>query len=209
MRNKSKFFVLLLIIAFVFVLGFGLGNYFTSSDGSVHKIIQESELNAESFLIEQQLIETLGANCEFSQARLSALSEQLWRLGQMLDKETAKEELGPQGYDFLKKKFHLMQIKTYALYKKLEQTCGKEFDIILFYFKREDDASKQQGEILNQVVEDFDTKVFAIEFDYSPELKFLEEFHQVSSAPTLIVNFEDNLEGLQDYEEIKRHIENG
>jgi len=209
MRKKYKFLFLVLIIAFVFALGLCLGSHFAALDGGVHRILKESELNAESFLIEQQLIETLGSDCGFSQDRLAALSEQLWKLGVMLDKESAEEELGEEGYNFLKRKFHLMQIKTYALYKKLEQNCGKEFDVILFYFKRDDPASRQQGDILNQVVNDLDAKVFAIEFGYSPELKFLEEYHEVASAPALVVNFEKRLEGLQEYEAIKRHLENG
>ena len=209
MKKKSKFFMLVLVIAFTFVLGFSLGGYFASLDTDVNKILKESELDAESFLIEQQLAETFGLDCEFSQSRLAALSEQLWKLGQLLGKETAEQELGKEGYNFLKRKFHLMQIKTYSLYKNLEKSCGKDFDVILFYFKRNNEDSKRQGEILNQIVKNFDTKVFAIEFDYSPELKFLEQFHKVSSAPTLVVNFEKSLKGLQDYETIKKHLENG
>ncbi len=205
--KKSKFLVLILLLFFVFLLGLGLGNYFASLDSGTSKILKESELNAESFLIEQQLIETLGSTCEFSQARLSALSEQLWNLGKMLDDESAKEELGKEKFDLLKRKFHLMQVKTYALYKKLEQNCGKDFDVILFYFKKNDIDSKKQGEILDNVVADFNTKIFAIEFDYAVELGFLEEYYNITNAPALIINFEDKFEGLQEYESIKNELE--
>ncbi|HDD70924.1 MAG TPA: hypothetical protein ENF94_02045 [Candidatus Woesearchaeota archaeon] len=208
MRSKSRFFVFVLLSAFIFLLGFGLGNHFALLDGGINKILKESELNAESFLVEQQLSETLGSNCVFSQERLSALSEQLWDLGKMLDKESARKDLGEKWYDLLKRKFHLMQIKTYVLYKKLEQNCGKDFDVILFYFKRDNPDSKQQGEILDRIVDDFGAKVFAVEFGYAPELRFLEQYYGIDSAPALVINFDKKLEGLQSYDVIKKILEN-
>ncbi len=206
MREKSKLLILILVVAFVFMLGFGLGNYFTSLGTSTSKLLKDSELNAESFLIEQQLIDTLGSDCDFSRARLSVLSEQLWHLGKVLDEESSKEELGEAKFDLLKKKFHLTQIKTYSLYKNLEKTCGKESDVILFYFNKNDPASKEQGEILDDIVNDVDAKVFAIEFAYAPEIKFLEEYYEIKKAPTLVINFKDKLDGLQPYDAVKKEL---
>ncbi len=203
MRNKSILLFVLLIVAFVFLLGFGLGNYFGSTDVIAGKILKQSELDAESFLIEQQLIDTFGINCEISKSRLSALSEQLWKLGKSLDSKQSIEKLGKNRYDFLKRKYHLMQIKTYSLYKNLEDDCDKELDVILFYFDKNNPDSKEQGDILDKIAENFDARIFAIEFDYAPEIKFLERFYHINKAPAIVINFQDTLTGVQDYDVIE------
>jgi hypothetical protein len=209
MKKKINFLFIILLISFSFILGFTLGNSFSEIDGETNKLIRESELNAESFLIEQQLTEILGADCEFSQKRLSKLSEQLWHLGKILEKEDSKKEIGKERYNYLKKKFHLMQIKTYTLCKSIEENCGKKSDIILFYFKRNDEKSKKQGIILDKIVEEFKTKVFAIEFDYANEIKFLEDFYKINNAPALVINFNTIKIGLIEFDEIKKILENG
>ncbi len=203
MRNKSIFLFVLMIVAFVFLLGLGLGNYFGSIDAKAGKILKQSELDAESFLIEQQLIDTFGSNCDISKTRLSALSEQLWQLGKSLDSDSAREELGEEQYNFLKRKYHLMQIKTYSLYKNLENNCDKESDIILFYFNKNNPASKEQGDILDKIAENFDARIFAIEFNYAPEIKFLERYYNIDKAPAIVINFQDTLIGVQDFEVIE------
>lgn len=208
MRKRSRFLVLILIVAFVFFLGFGVGSYFVSLDGDVSKFVKESELNSESFLVEQQLIETFGSDCVFSQGRLSDLSKQLWNLGKLLDDDSAKSELGESGYDYLKRKFHLMQIKTYSLYKRIEESCGKDVDVILFYFKKDDLLSKKQGDVLDQIGTEYDARVFAIELDYSPELMFLQDYYSIYEAPSLVINFDNVLREFNDFSSVENFLEN-
>ncbi|MEM4253824.1 MAG: hypothetical protein QXR48_00340 [Candidatus Woesearchaeota archaeon] len=194
---------MILLLILVFAIGIIVGRSVSNPELSeVNRFIKQSELATESYLIEQELFADMENNCDLAKLRLSALSGELWRLGKLLGSETAKEDLGNANYDFLKRKFHLMQIKTYTLYHRLSQDCEVDVSIILFYYSQNDSKSLEQGAILDKIVSGFDANVFAIEYNYSPELRFLEEYYEITSTPSIVVNFDIVRKGLTPYEEL-------
>ncbi len=190
--------VILFIIAFAvgIIIGRGAGNPELSD---VDRFVKQSELTTESYLIEQELFAGMEKNCDLARLRLAALSSELWQLGKLLGSETARQDLGESNYNFLKRKFHLMQIKTYTLYHRLKQDCAVEVPVILFYYSRNDNQSLEQGAILDQLVGAFDVKVFAIEYNYSQELRFLEDYYEITGTPSVVVNFDIVRKGLTPY----------
>lgn len=207
MVKKQLFINTLLLLIIAFVIGIIVGNSVSNQElNEVNEYIKQSELSTESYLLEQELLEGFDKNCDLAKIRLSELSKELWQLGKLLGTETAKQDLGEKNYHFLKLKYHLMQIRTYFLYYKLSRDCEFETPIVLFYYKQQDPDSKEQGIILDKLVEDFDIKVFAIEFDYSKELKFLEASYDINNAPSLVMNFDLKKKGLTSYEEIKEGL---
>jgi len=198
MKQKQVWVTTILLVGVVFTIGVVIGNaYRSSSSNEVSKVLQNSELDAESFLIEQTLFESFDTNCDLAQKRLDSLSAELWSLGKVLGGADAKGDLGAQDYDFLKRKYHLMQIRTYVLEKKLSTDCGIPVNVILYYFSQGDSLSAQQGRILDELVaQNKGLHVFAIEYDYSKELKFLEEYYQINVTPSLVVNFDRVFPGL-------------
>ncbi|MBN1644726.1 hypothetical protein JW851_01630 [Candidatus Woesearchaeota archaeon] len=205
MVKKQVFATTLVLLILVFVIGVIVGNSFSNPElKEINKIIRNSELSTESYLIEQELFKDFDKNCELSKIRLSSLSKELWRLGKLLASQTAKQDLGEYNYDFLKKKYHLMQIKTFILYHELQDECNIKDNIILFYFSRNDPDSLTQGKILDQIVEDFNVQVFAVERAYAPELVFLEQYYDISESPSLVIDYSVKKQGLTSYEELKR-----
>lgn len=199
---KRDFFTVVLLIVVVFATGIFVGSALRGADSSsVEKMLKQSELGAESFLVEQELFESFDTSCELAETRLATLSEDLWRLGKVLGRDDAKQQLG-ENYGYLKRKFHLMQVRIFILYKKLQANCGIETDVVLFYFKHDDTLSTEQGVILDALVEQHDLTVFAVEYNYSTDLNFLEEFYGVASTPFLIVNYDNKFPGLSSSEEI-------
>jgi hypothetical protein len=199
---KQQLLIILLLVCVVFVVGVLVGYGWHSGGASgFSKVLRQSELSAESFFIEQDLFKSFETNCELANKRLSSLSEELWNLGKVLGGPEARTELG-EDYDFLKRKYHLMQIRTYVLYKKLQEDCQGQIDVVLFYFKQNDPLSEQQGKILDALVEKYDLNVFAIEYNYSKELEFLEDYYEITGAPVLVVNFDNKLVGVSDEDKI-------
>jgi hypothetical protein len=195
--KKQVLFTTILLLAIVFVIGVLLGNQWKSSrSDEITRVLQQSELDAESFTVEQELFENFETNCPLAEKRLGSLGQELWQLGKVLGAPDAKEKLGEENYAFLKRKYHLMQIRTYILDKKLQEDCGSTRNVILFYFKKADSGSEQQGKILDELVKTHDLHVFAVEYRYSRELAFLEDYYAVQGAPTLVVNFEHTIPGL-------------
>jgi len=208
-RYKLHLFIPLLFLLLVaFVSTFLLGRQYGSSDiDEVTQFIKDNELNTESFLVEQELIENLGKeSCDLAQLRIESLSEQLWQMGIRLSGPTAKQDLGSATYTFLKRKFHLLQIRTYTLYKKLKQDCNLPTHILLFYFSLNDENSAEQGRILDTLVNKYDMQVYAIEYNYSSELQFLERYFNVTQTPTLIIDYDKKIEGLASAETIEADL---
>src|SRR3989344_4883048 len=192
-KLRQALIIKVLLVVMVFSLGVILGNSW-KSDSDVDKLLRASELDAESFRVEQELFKNFELNCGFAKKRLGALSEDLGRLGKVLVADNAREFLGEE-FDFHKKKFHLMQIRTFVLEKKLASDCEDSGNVVLYYYSKNDPSSQVQGQILDGLVSEFDLHVFAIEYNYSKELRFLEEYYQINQTPALVVNFKELLVG--------------
>jgi len=204
---KSTFITTLFLIIIVFVIGVILGNTWNTSESEeITKILEQSELDAQSFLVEEQLFDTFKTNCPLTESRLASQSTELAKLGQLLGQDDSLELLGAQDYHYLKLKYHLMQLRTYILYKKLHDDCGKTTNVILYYFNKNDPNSAEQGRILDQIVLENDLAVFAVEYNYSPSLSFLEQYYNITSAPSLIINYDTTLKGAATKEQIAAAI---
>jgi len=204
---KSTLITTIFLVIIVFVIGVIVGNTWSTNETTeISKILEQSELDAESFLVEEQLFDTFKTNCPLTESRLASQSSELANLGQLLSSTDAEQNLGPEKYHYLKLKYHLMQLRTYILYKKLHDDCGKTTNVILYYFKRNDPKSHDQGIILDQLVSEQDLVVFAVEQGYSPSLNFLEQYYNVTYSPSVVVNYKHVLRGLSTKEEIIRAI---
>lgn len=205
--KKHVFLTTFLLIAFVFVAGILLGrNLETKNSEAVSDFMKKSELNTESYIAEQEMIKHMGDdNCDIAQQRTNELSRELGRIGNMLVAEDAKGRLGEEDYYFLKNKFHLMQIKTYILFKKMTDRCMINPDVVLFYYG-EDNESLMQGKVLDKLVEDYDIKVLAVEYGYSEHISFLEEYYSVSQTPSLIIDYNKKISGFSDYDSLKEEL---
>lgn len=210
MVRRQLFLSVVLLVVLIFAIGIIVGRSVSNPELSeVNRFIKQSELTTESYLIEQELLAGFEKNCDLAQLRLATLSEELWQLGKLLGSATAKEDLGASDYDFLKRKFHLMQIRTYTLYHRLRQDCAVSVPVILFYYSKQDQPSQDQGIILDTLVTEFDVKVFAIEYNYSAELRFLEDYYDIASTPAVVVNFGTARQGLASHEELAALIQEG
>ena len=194
---KQMFVTVLLLVIIVFVIGVVIGNVWRfGGSNEVSKELRSSELDAQSFLVEQELFESFELNCDFAERRLTTLSADLWQLGKVLGASDAKEKLGDDDYSYLKRKYHLAQMRAYVLDKQLEVDCGKVNNVVLFYFKNDDPLSAEQGRVLDDLVSQFSMHVFAVELNYSMELNFIKEYHEIDSVPSLILNYVALLKGL-------------
>jgi len=203
MRLHQGYLTIILLVVVVFSVGVLLGSAYQSAGADeVSRALRSSELDAESFLVEQDLFESFTAGCDIAQSRLSEQSLELGQLGKILGADDAKARLGEEDYGFLKKKYHLMQIRTYVLEKKYAGGCGNKTNVILYYYKQNDPNSAEQGKILDSLVGKYHMHVFAIEFGYAKELRFLEEYYGVEGAPLLVVSFEHVLPGVVTQEQL-------
>ncbi|MBW3001699.1 hypothetical protein KY338_00895 [Candidatus Woesearchaeota archaeon] len=210
MAKKQVFLSTIFALCIVFVVGIIIGNLFSNTETKeVDKVLKQSELSTESYLLEQELLADFDQNCDLAKTRLAALSGELWQLGKLLGTETAKSDLGKANYNFLKLKYHLMQVKTYILYANLNKDCNFTTPVVLFFYSQDDADSKEQGKILDSLVEAYNIHVFAVEAGFSKELEFLEMFYGVSETPFLVLNYDIKKPGLTSYQVIESEMQLG
>jgi len=201
---KQKLISITLLICVIFILGIIIGNNLASSkEAKIEKFLRESELATESYVMEQDFLKDAEEICSGANVRLGALGTELWKLGTLLQSDTAKKDLGDVKYALLKKKYHLLQIKEYILFSKLNRDCSLDGSVILYYFSN-NDGSLAQGKILDRLVAENNITVIAVEFGYAEELSFLENYYNITAAPTLIVDFDKKKEGLASYDSLKK-----
>ena len=207
-KTNHVFLTTAFILAAAFIIGVTAGRWIGSSNvNEITEFIKNNELNTESYLIEQEMIQNFEeGDCALANSRILGLSSELWQIGKSLSPDDAEQKLGAKNYNFLKRKFHLMQIRTYILFYKLEQDCNSTGSIVLFYYSRNDENSEEQGEILDQLVDDYKIKVFALEYNYSKELSFVEQYYDIRQTPAIIIDYRTKLEGLSTYGRIEQEI---
>lgn len=206
--NTLTVLTVFILVLIVFVIGILLGNSISTSDvNDLQTLLQESELNTESYLIEQELIGvTSEQSCNLAEIRAEELSAQLYELGQKLNSENPKKELGQRKYNLLKRKFHLMQIKNYLLFYSLKQNCNLTSHIILYYYEQDDPKSLEQGSILDRLVSNYDINVFAVEYNYSSDLNFLETYYNVKKGPSIVIDYNTVMDGVVSYPQLEQML---
>jgi len=203
--RKTAFVAVFLLFVIVFIIGFIVGKISSPEVTDVTKLLKDNELNTQAFLLEQELFSDMG--CDYARSGLGRLSDKLWQLGKILDRPTAEQDLGAANYDYLKRKYHLLQIRAYTAYKKISEECGSK-DVVLFYFSRNDNLSSEQGSILDSLVSARNLTVFALEYNYSPEMNFVEKYYGISQTPSVVVNYSKVFTGLTPAEVLEPYLWN-
>lgn len=206
--RRHVFLTIILASIIVFLTGLILGRQIErAASDDISDFLRENELITESYLIEQALIKASGSEgCELAKLRIKELSDQLGMIGRRLSVEDADKMLGEKEFNLLKRRYHLMQVRTYFMYRQLAERCDIENDIVLFYYGADSGKSLEQGRILDRLVKEEGAIVFAVEYNYSRELGFVEAFYNITETPTMIIGFNKTFVGLTDYEGLSRTL---
>ncbi len=205
---KRVFMKTIVLTTFIFIIGILVGysvDFFRSSD--VLETVQQSELDTQSYLIEQEFFNTQGGyNCAIAQKRLGHLAEELGELGYYLVSFEEKNLFKQKEYDYLLRKYVLLQIKTYAQFIDIKNQCSLQHNLILYFFDPNDVLSERQGKVLDVLVKkDTGLSVFAINIKYEGDilLETLKTHYNVTLTPTLIINEKMRKEGFVSKEELE------
>ncbi len=184
--------IVLMIVTFVagVLLGYNLNN---RQENEVNHIILETELTTESYLIEQELIDiTDEQSCSLTNQRISDLSDEISNIGTRLNAPGAEEKLGKENFNFLKRKYYLLQIKAYLFYSRLLKECSIDTDIILYYYSP--DSEVDIGPVLSDIANKYNIRIFPVEFGFSEEIRFMESYYDISKTPAVIINYGQKIE---------------
>ncbi|MBS3064214.1 MAG: hypothetical protein J4472_00165 [DPANN group archaeon] len=104
---------------------------------------------------------------------------------------------------------HLIsKVQLFTLLKNFEETCGVNYDIILFFYQVNHSKSITQGFALDELTEkNPDIVILSIDKDYEKEplVSLLVARYNIEKAPTLIIN-DEKIEGFISTENIENYI---
>ncbi|MBI5797604.1 hypothetical protein HZA98_01730 [Candidatus Woesearchaeota archaeon] len=208
--SKQIFLTTLLISILVFgaglLLGWNLDKY-RSQD--VSDDLRTNELDTESFLIEQNFLDSFagGDDCSFAEPRLAQISSELIQLGQTLESYEQKNIFQDAEFKYLARRYFLLEIKGYTQFNELKDKCHIKNDVILYFYDPEDSQSALQGYVLDRVANEANgsVDVFSINQNFAGDsaISTVKIYYNITTSPTIIVNGKEKREGYTSYEEVK------
>ncbi|MEM4253823.1 MAG: hypothetical protein QXR48_00335 [Candidatus Woesearchaeota archaeon] len=184
----SSLFLTILIFSFGILLNYGLDFVRIST---IADVMVKHEINTAAYLAEQEFTDSFGGNrCEIMNARIAQLKEEIKTVGADLGSYSAFSFFKKNDYDYLKRKYFLLELKFLALIEQLNKECNRPYIPIIFFYKIDDDLSERQGFILADLSKEYERQVvvLSIDKDYKDEplVKLLVTKYNVTTAPTII-----------------------
>lgn len=188
--NKKRYLVALFITGVIFTLGLLLGAVITESKFTELKDLQQdlrtqlASYDIQSLLVEENI-------CKFNN-----VDDLIQELGLLADRLTAMEEqLGKYDSNVVKLKeyYSLLEIRHWLILKKLNQECGTDYDLILFFYsgdEKECPSCESQGYILSYLRAKYPTvRVYSFDINIrNPALDSLKDIYSVNIAPVVVIN---------------------
>ncbi|MBI2107057.1 hypothetical protein HYT57_03665 [Candidatus Woesearchaeota archaeon] len=210
--RKDMLVTAFLIAFFIFLLGIYVGKLFDSSrfvNGD--KMILDTQLDTDSFVTEKEFFTVFAVqDCPLLVNRMQTLGENLGEIGRTITKYDTRSISNGDVYDQLKRKYFLLEVRAYTLRKEMLEACEEEnSDVILFFYNTENNQeSLNQGYALDSLVADFNnTVVFSFDSEFEePALNSLKGYYNITTNPTLILNYDTKVEGYISEEDIVKLI---
>ena len=207
---KHIFITSLALTVVIFLAGLLLGWYLDNSrTNDILTDLRSNELDTESYLVEQAFWDSFGGeDCTFADARLNSISTQLRDLGQYLSSYQQKNVFQEDEFQYLARRYFVLEIKRYVLYNDLKTKCDVQNDLILYFYEPEDSESVKQGYVLDILVQQSNNTIdiFSINKDFAGDqaIETLKLYYNITMAPTIIVNGDQKQEGYVDYDGVKK-----
>ena len=211
--RKDMLVTSFLIALFIFILGFYLGSIIDETRiADSEEMILVTQLDTDSFVTEKEFLTTFNVwDCPLLNSRMQGLGEDLREVGEIISKYDARSISNIDVYNQLKRKYFLLELRAYTLRKQILQTCDSEGgDVILFFYDVTDSQeSLNQGYALDSVVEKQENVfIFSIDGGFDePAINSLKVFYNITYEPTIIINYEERIEGYISEEEILKLLE--
>ncbi len=193
----SSLFLTMLIFAFGILLNYGMD--FIRID-TIASVMSQHELDTTAYVAEQEFTDSFGGNrCEAMGTRIAQLKEEIRKVGADLGSYSSFSFFKKKDYDYLKRKYFLLELRFLTLIEQLNQECNRPYLSIIFFYEIDDDVSERQGFILADLSKDYEQEIviLSLDKDYQDEplVRLLAAKYNITRAPTIIIDNEKK-EGL-------------
>lgn len=184
------FFLTVLVFVLAFLLNHAMDFLRISV---VAEAIQDHEISTQAFAVEQAFMNELGeSKCGLLSNRIGELMTELRKVGGKLGAYSRFSPLRKQDFDYLKRKYFLLELRLYTMVQSLNKECAKPYVPILFFYEIDHDESERQGFILEEISKAYEDEVFVVSFDKDyqdePLVQLLAEHYEVEEAPIVVID---------------------
>jgi len=192
--------LILTVTIFVSAILFNYGLDFYRFDSILQTIVNH-EIDSDAYHAEINFIDVFGGNkCEVMQRRIRKLKDEIHQVGIELTTYGTLSLFKKKDFNYLKRRYFLLEIKFYALINQMNIVCDKVTIPILFFYEIDDEDSETQGFVLDNIGRSFESSVvvLSIDKDYEDEqlVALLVKKYNITSAPTMVINNNLVLTGL-------------
>jgi len=206
LRNELKkriFVTSFIVTVIIFVLGL-MTSYVLDSFrlDEITNVIESHEIDKSAYLLEQEYVDSLGEDsCIVMRDRFYDLKMEMGDVGQALTKYSGRSMLKTVDFDYMKRHYFLLELEFLTMLNKLNMNCDTDYITLLFFYDKDDQDSITQGYVLEDISKSHKTNVVVLSFDREykdePLVQMMVEKYNVTSVPTMIINNDIKIEGLQ------------
>lgn len=212
-NNKWNKYILVTSLIITIII-FSIGILITYSIDFIRidkvlKTINYQRLNTDAYLTEKEFIDVFGgSHCQLMAPKISSLQKDIREVGSDLSKYGDVSILKKKDFDYLKRKYFLLELKLYGLINNINHECDKKYIPILFFYDTEYTDSETQGYILSDLSEKYPNNLIVFAFDKNyedePLLNILISRFNITKTPTIIINNEIKIDRLIYLKEIEQ-----
>lgn len=207
----TSLLVTLVVFSAGLLMGWALDHYKVNA---VVDSLRQSELDTASFVTEREFMDAVGIeSCEVLNDRTAEMSRRLAGLGRELEKLSASADFKKADFDYMKRKYFIMEFQQYALLQQTMEKCDG-YVTVLYFYRVGQDESERQGYVLDELVREFSSddeyklRVFSVDGDYEKEplVTTAMAYYNVTGMPSLIVSGDEKVEGFISRGELRQLV---
>lgn len=160
-----------------------------------------------------QLDYTFFNNQSCDKVYLEKLGESIDFHGMIIDDLENKFGKSDEKVKSQKKYYSLLELSHFSLLKQLDETCGLDYNFILFFYSNDEgyiDKSKEIGDILNYVKREVpSTMIYSFDFNLDdPLINNLKNKYHIDNSITMILNENLSLNDIHNANELISLLKN-
>ncbi|MCS7134822.1 MAG: hypothetical protein NZ893_00050 [Candidatus Aenigmarchaeota archaeon] len=188
-----------LISILIFISGFILGrkithlqtSYLNSEIESVYSDVQENIIDFFILEISGKTDEEKRVACDFFNQRIYKISDRVGELAKNIETFEKNNGFEDKEYKKLKSKYMDFLLRQWLFSKKIKDSCGGNFSIIIFFYRNVPPCQEciDQGIVLDYFKKELGEKLFIFSFDTgidSPSVLYMMNLYNITRVPSVV-----------------------
>lgn len=193
--KQSRIYIVAAVLSLIFyIVGIMSGLFIEKSmTAYTEEKVKSLQRRVENIQLEYIYLNTMGneLNCEFLSVLLGDTTKEVWGIRNGLVKlEDKQENIVSERYQNLKRDYALLSTRAWILNSYVKNRCNEDVVVILYFYSVPCPNCVKQGDILDEVREEFQNKmrIFVLDTNLDePIVQTLRKTYNITITPSLII----------------------